>query len=352
MTRSGSTLVLAGLALAAGCAQKRPHGILVSTPPALQTVLAIDKDGNQILAGSFTGRVIVAGTQLASQGGRDIFVVKTDKAGTALFAPKQFGGKDDDFATGLTVDKDGNILVAGTFQSTARFGDKTISVMGDRPEIRQVFVAKLDSKGDVLWVKRAGSVYPLTQISVAIAPDGSVVVGSSGPARVRGTAASPKAGAAAQAAGKVAAAAQAVDGSGEVVGESQTMTSLSAETGEPIPQQPMGVMSMTGPFGCDHDLCHADWSSPPLVAGCGMYGCTAAICLTYHDPYCCSTHWDPICVGEVFSICHRRCDCADICAKGEPFYPDACDNARNVINTDPECANYWGSHCVSLAGCH
>ena len=238
MTRSGSVLVLVGLGMAAGCVPKgpaRPHGILVSTPPALQTVLAIDKDGNQILAGSFTGRVTVAGTQLTSQGGRDIFVVKTDKAGAALFAPKQFGGKDDDFATGLVVDKDGNILVAGTFQSTARFGDKTISVMVDRPETRQVFVAKLDSKGDVLWVKRAGSVYPLTQVSVAIAADGSVVVGSSGPARVRGSAAPTKA---AAASAKVAAAAQAVDGSGDVEGQSQTMTSLSAETGEPIPQPP------------------------------------------------------------------------------------------------------------------
>ena len=349
MTRSGSVLVLVGLGMAAGCAQKRPHGILVSTPPALQTVLAIDKDGNQILAGSFTGRVTVAGTQLTSQGGRDIFVVKTDKAGTALFAPKQFGGKDDDFATGLTTDKDGNILVAGTFQSTARFGDKTISVAVDRPEIRQVFVAKLDSKGDVLWVKRAGSVYPLTQISVAIAADGSVVVGSSGPARVRGSAAPTKA---AAASAKVAAAAQAVDGSGEVEGQSQTMTSLSAETGEPTADQPMGVMSMTGPFGCDHDLCHADWSSPPLAAGCGLYGCTAAICLSYHDPYCCTNFWDPICVAEVFSICHRRCDCADICVEGVPFYPDACDNARSVISRDPECANYWGAHCTSLAGCH
>ena len=64
-TRSGSVLVLVGLGMAAGCVPKgpaRPHGILVSTPPALQTVLAIDKDGNQILAGSFTGRVTVAGT--------------------------------------------------------------------------------------------------------------------------------------------------------------------------------------------------------------------------------------------------------------------------------------------------
>src|SRR6187551_227380 len=75
--------------------------------------------------------------------------------------------------------------------------------------------------------------------------------------------------------------------------------------------------SLDPPFGCSHELCHADWSSPPLVAGCGMYSCTASICLTYHDPYRCSTNWDPVCVGEVFSICHRRCDCASICAKGE-----------------------------------
>jgi hypothetical protein len=122
-------------------------------------------------------------------------------------------------------------------------------------------------------------------------------------------------------------------------------------TGSPASSGVEVVQSSLDPFPCAHALCQGNASSPPLVAGCGMYGCTATICLSYEDPYCCTNHWDSICVSEVFSVCGRRCDCADICAKGEPFYPDACDTARNVINTDPACATYWGSHCVALAGC-
>jgi len=351
MTRSGSVLVLVGVGMAAGCVPKGgSHGILVSTPPTLQTVLAIDKDGNQILAGSFTGRVTVAGTHLASQGGRDIFVVKTDKAGVALFAPQQFGGKDDDVATAVVVDNAGNIVLAGTFQSAARFGERTVAGMADRPEVREAFVAKLDSKGAVLWVKQAGAVYAPTQISVAIAADGSIVVGSSGPTRLRGAAPATKA---AAASASVAGAAQVVGGSGEVGGVSVMLTSLSPETGEPLPQQPTAMMETeTEPFGCAHDLCHGDASSPPLIAGCGMYGCTADICLSFHDPNCCANHWNTGCVAEVTSICHRRCDCADICAKGLPFYPDACATAADVINADSSCATYWGSRCTRLAGCH
>jgi hypothetical protein len=339
-------LVLAGLVLASGC-MKRPHSIVVSVPPALQTVIALDKDGNRIVAGSFTGRITVAGTTLNSQGGRDIFVVKTDKTtGAVLFGPKQFGGKDDDNATAIAVGPDGGIAVAGTFQSSAHFGDKDIAAQVDYPEQRAVFVAKLNSSGEVQWVKQAGFVHALTQIGVAIGADGGIVVGASG-VPMRGPKASAK-GSDALAKGADASP-KAADASAVVAGESLTLKSLTADGGD-APPPPM-LQLLSDPVGCDHNLCQGTWSSPPLVDGCGMYGCTAMICLSTHDPYCCTNHWDPICVGEVFSICHRRCDCADICAKGEPFYPDACNTARAVIAADPSCGYFWGSNCVALAGC-
>jgi hypothetical protein len=106
----------------------------------------------------------------------------------------------------------------------------------------------------------------------------------------------------------------------------------------------------TIPVGCSHSLCQGDWSSPPVAAGCGMYGCTAAICADYQDPYCCVNHWDPICVAEMLSICQRTCDCAAICTPGSsPPYPDACEAARKVIGNIPDCGWSWDQSCVDQA---
>lgn len=56
---------------------------------------------------------------------------------------------------------------------------------------------------------------------------------------------------------------------------------------------------------CPHPLCTP---GAALASGCdsGTAGCAASICAT--DPYCCTTAWDSICVGEVASICGKNCN--------------------------------------------
>ena len=73
-----SILGLAGLVLlAAGCPETRGRSFAIPVPLQLQTVVAVDRQGNRVLAGAFAGRLQVAGSELASAGGTDIFVVKT-----------------------------------------------------------------------------------------------------------------------------------------------------------------------------------------------------------------------------------------------------------------------------------
>lgn len=326
MARSGSILALAELVLGSGCGPNRRPVAPFATPQPLQlqTVVAIDKDGGQVLAGSFAGSLQIDGGKLVSAGGRDIFVVKSDKAGKIAFA-KSFGGKGDDAATGVAFDPDGSIVVAGTFQGQANFDSKPLEAKVRIPAQRGVFVARLLRDGSVDWVRQISVVNVPTQISVAVAPDHSIVVGASS----AGSLEKP-------------------DGKDTLAGESLVLINLN-QSGDPIPSQAPRML-MSGPLACEHDLCHADWSSPPLVAGCGMYGVTATICLAYVDPYCCTVHWDPYCVEEVTSVTYHRCDCSGLCTEGWPFYPDACPIAGNVIANDSACGtSNWGSNCVSLA---
>ena len=84
MTRSGSILALAGLVLGSGCGPNRRPGAPFATlrcrcscrPWWRWTRTAV-----QILAGSFAGSLQIAGGELVSAGGTDIFVAKADKAG-------------------------------------------------------------------------------------------------------------------------------------------------------------------------------------------------------------------------------------------------------------------------------
>jgi hypothetical protein len=52
--------------------------------------------------------------------------------------------------------------------------------------------------------------------------------------------------------------------------------------------------------GCSHPICT---TGAALVGGCDP--CANNVCAS--DPYCCSTEWDSICVGEVGSICGETC---------------------------------------------
>jgi hypothetical protein len=323
MTRIGWTVVLAGLVLASGCApttRGRPFAIPV--PLSLQNVVAVDKQGNQILAGSFAGKLQIAGGELASAGGTDIFIAKADKAGKPVFPPQRFGGKGDDAATGIAVDDDGSIVLGGTFQGEAVFGEQRLKADVRHEGQRAVFVARLDPAGKVVWVKQIAVANLPTQVSVAVGPDHNIVVGAT-------------------ATGTIAKGNKAV----ALAGQSITLQQLSP-AGEPIPQGPAPLMARSLLVGCSHSPCR---TGGVLVPGCGPDECTAWICSV--DSYCCNISWDSICVAEVGSVCQRRCDCGTICAQGNPFYPDACDCTADIYGVDPYCGEtYWDSICVGEVG--
>jgi hypothetical protein len=324
MTRSGSTVVLAGLVLASGCAPKmRGRPFAIPVPLQLQTVVAVDKQGNQVLAGSFAGKLQIAGGELASAGGTDIFVAKANKAGAPVFPPQRFGGKGDDAATGVAVDDDGSIVLAGTIQGEAVFGEQRLKADVRHEGQRAVFVARLDPAGKVAWVKQIAVANQPTQVSVAVGLDHNIVVG----ATATGTIAKK-------------------DGKLALAGQSVGLELLSPK-GEPIAPAPGSqLMARSFPVGCAHSPC---MTGGVLEPGCGPNACTAWICSV--DPYCCAVTWDSICVAEVGSVCQFRCDCGGLCVQGNAFYPDACSCTADIFGVDPYCSEvYWDSVCVGEVG--
>ena len=102
---------------------------------------------------------------------------------------------------------------------------------------------------------------------------------------------------------------------------------------------------------CSHDKCV---TGGPLLSSCNS--CVSQICTA--DPYCCNTSWDSICVSEVRTVCNSlvcseaQGSCAHSqCVSGTALV-NGCDSAQaNCVSTicasDPYCCSTsWDSICV------
>lgn len=114
--------------------------------------LAVDARGNVFLTGEFAGTSQFGGHTLTSAGDMDFFIAKCDPNGKFLWAHSG-GGSRTDRGYGVATDAAGNCYVTGHFQSTnATFSGVAVVNTGDY----DIFVAKYDPDGKLLWVRTAG----------------------------------------------------------------------------------------------------------------------------------------------------------------------------------------------------
>jgi hypothetical protein len=113
--------------------------------------VTIDGEGCSYVTGNFQNTAIFGSYALNCSGPRDVFIAKLDTTGNWLWAI-QSGGNDWAIGCGITIDSAGNIYAIGQFLSTATFGSYSLISSGDW----DIFVAKIDTNGDWLWVTSAG----------------------------------------------------------------------------------------------------------------------------------------------------------------------------------------------------
>lgn len=130
-----------------------------------------DSAGNVYVAGKFTGTAVFGDTTLTDNGSGDAFVAKYDKSGHFLWAVRAGGTALDD-AQAIAADSSGNVYITGQFTGTAGFGIYNLVSAGSQ----DIYVAKLDQNGTVVWAKRAGGTSFESGIAIASDRDGNVVV--------------------------------------------------------------------------------------------------------------------------------------------------------------------------------
>lgn len=126
--------------------------------------LTNDINGNVYLTGGFNTDSIIFGTttlynSLTGFLSVEFFIVKYDSSGTALWAKSSTGNYSEE-GTALTVDKNSNVVVTGTFNSDSMtIGSIVLHNHGPSGLHTDIFIASYDTSGTLLWAKSIGGIY-------------------------------------------------------------------------------------------------------------------------------------------------------------------------------------------------
>lgn len=119
-------------------------------------VVAVDDYNNLYFYCSFVTDSITFGSFTLKNSGpfysRDAFVVKFDPAGNVKWATS-FGAGNEEYPFGIAIGRSNDIYLSGQFSSpTLTFASSTVTTS----TYFNVFLAKLDSSGNHLWMRAAG----------------------------------------------------------------------------------------------------------------------------------------------------------------------------------------------------
>lgn len=134
--------------------------------------LVLDAAGNSYVTGRFSDQATLGSTKLTSNGVTDMFVAKLSPEGKVLWA-RSGGGSGLDEPTAIARDSaSGQLYVVGLFSGQATFDAQTISSKGSS----DLFVAKYDASGVLLWVIGAGGTGSDTADRVRVSATGGIYI--------------------------------------------------------------------------------------------------------------------------------------------------------------------------------
>jgi len=122
-------------------------------PSSNSQAIVTDAQGNIYTAGNFGAESITFGNfTLTRPIGTTInaFIVKQDPSGNVLWA-KNFGETNSASVWKIRIDNLGYLYIIGDFSGIVNFGNTTMTNLGGK---RDLFLAKLETFGEILWAKQ------------------------------------------------------------------------------------------------------------------------------------------------------------------------------------------------------
>ena len=115
--------------------------------------IVMDNEQNLYVTGNFQSTATFGSDTLSTTLYNNVFVTKMDSEGKFLWSVQAVEGSgcDNIFGVSLTMDNSNNCYIFGKFNGTVHFSSHSIISLGNS----SLFVAKIDSNGNWLWVKSA-----------------------------------------------------------------------------------------------------------------------------------------------------------------------------------------------------
>jgi hypothetical protein len=144
------------------------------------TSVKITNEENILVCGSFWSRTDfdpgVGENYIAPAGETDIYVACLDARGNLKWV-KTFGGTGYDHVYTMAVDNENNIVIAGDFSRTADFDPGNATMFLSSVGEEDIYVAKLRSDGELIWVQQIGGTKKEIATSVSVDSKANVYVG-------------------------------------------------------------------------------------------------------------------------------------------------------------------------------
>jgi hypothetical protein len=133
--------------------------------------VAFDPSGDVVVTADFQGTIDVGKGPLVSAGAYDVLLAKLDPNGNAIFG-KRWGDSLNQLGDCVAVDPAGEIVLSGGFQGSIDLGmgAATAADMGAK------YLAKFDPNGNTLWSKTFGDGDPFDWTALALDPKGGVTI--------------------------------------------------------------------------------------------------------------------------------------------------------------------------------
>ena len=121
--------------------------------------IALDSSGNIYVVGYYRNVVDFGGGDVTSNGNWDAFLLKLNNSGTFQWVIT-FGDTLNDLGRDVVVDSNDNVYMLGDFRGTVTFA----GIGGLTATQADMFLLKVNSSGDSVWVYSATSILSLIHI--------------------------------------------------------------------------------------------------------------------------------------------------------------------------------------------
>lgn len=132
--------------------------------------ITVDEQGNSYITGNLAGKINFSGTEYEGKDKYDVFITKYDNNGNIAWV-KTAGGPENDLGKAIKY-YNGALYIAGMFEDTAWFENTMFLSRGET----DLFVAKYDMDGNLVWVKQAGGAQNDYLSGMDVDDEGNIVV--------------------------------------------------------------------------------------------------------------------------------------------------------------------------------